>query len=472
MTQVSISPAEPRTADTVTAAATGTDPSGLSLTYNYQWLRNGVAVLGATGASLDLGLAGAGDRGDQVTVRVRAFNGSSWSAPVTSSAVTVADTAPAIAVITDRTTVEGSAANLSVSASDVDGDSMSYTATGLPPGLALNVASGQVTGTPPLGSAGAYFVTIVVNDGSLTASRPFTWTVTAADLPPTAPTGLVARATTTSVALDWADATEVDVAGYRVYRATSASGPFTQLGGTLAASTSTDQAPLLGSAVYAVATVDLAGQESARTTVSVDRRVTLLGVSTATRASVKSLSVNRPANLLTNDVLLAVVVTPSSQIPTAPSGWTRVRTDVSGIAVRQSVYVRRVSASEPASYSWSVSGKDDISIAVLGYRGADGTVLPASGGSVTASSTSIPAASVATTAGYLLVSTFAVRGTASLTEPATYDARARLVSPTSRSTTLLVTDAVATTTGSTTLPQAVSAQATTGLGASMSWRVL
>ena len=212
--------------------------------------------------------------------------------------------------------------------------------------------------------------------------------------------------------------------------------------------------------------------ESARTTVSVDRRVTLLGVSTATRASVKSLSVNRPANLLTNDVLLAVVVTPSSQIPTAPSGWTRVRTDVSGNAVRQSVYVRRVSASEPASYSWSVSGEDDISIAVLGYRGADGTMLPASGGSVTASSTLIPAASVATTAGYLLVSTFAVRGTASLTEPATYDARARLVSPTSRSTTLLVTDAVATTTGSTTLPQAVSAQATTGLGASMSWRVL
>jgi hypothetical protein len=249
-------------------------------------------------------------------------------------------------------------------------------------------------------------------------------------------------------------------------------GPFTQLGETLTASTSTDQAPLLGSAVYAVATVDLAGQESARTTVSVDRRVTLLGVSTATRASVKSLSVNRPANLLTNDVLLAVVVTPSSQIPTAPSGWTRVRTDVSGNAVRQSVYVRRVSASEPASYSWSVSGEDDISIAVLGYRGADGTMLPASGGSVTASSTLIPAASVATTAGYLLVSTFAVRGTASLTEPATYDARARLVSPTSRSTTLLVTDAVATTTGSTTLPQAVSAQATTGLGASMSWRVL
>lgn len=154
-----------------------------------------------------------------------------------------------------------------------------------------------------------------------------------------------------------------------------------------------------------------------------------------------------------------------------------MRTDVSGNAVRQSVYVRRVSASEPASYSWSVSGKDDISIAVLGYRGADGTMLPASGGSVTASSTLIPGASVATTAGYLLVSTFAVRGTASLTEPATYDARARLVSPTSRSPTsrsptLLVTDAVATTTGSTTPPQAVSAQATTGLGASMSWRVL
>jgi hypothetical protein len=96
-------------------------------------------------------------------------------------------------------------------------------------------------------------------------------------------------------------------------------------------------------------------------------------------------------------------------------------------------------------------------------------VLPVGTGSVTASSVSIPAASVQTTAGYLLVSSFALRGTATLTEPATYDARVPVVSSTARSSTLLVTDALATTTGLTAVPRAVSQQATTGVGASLSW---
>jgi hypothetical protein len=70
-------------------------------------------------------------------------------------------------------------------------------------------------------------------------------------------------------------------------------------------------------------------------------------------------------------------------------------------------------------------------------------VLPVGTGSVTASSVSIPAASVQTTAG--------------------------VVSSTVRSSTLLVTDALATTTGLTAVPRAVSQQATTGVGASLSW---
>ena len=272
--------------------------------------------------------------------------------------------------------------------------------------------------------------------------------------------------------LDWADSTDSDLAGYRVYRSASPVGPFSQLGHTLSASAMTDLAPLLGSSSYAVAAVDRAGQESARVTLSVSRRVTLRGVSSASRAGVKSLSVDRPPNVAADDVLLAVVVTPSSTVLKAPNGWSLVRTDVSGTALRQSLYARRVAASEPGSYSWSVAGKDDMSIAVLAYRGADGSVLPVAGGSVTASSVSISSASVPTTAGHLLVSAFAVRGTAALTEPATYDARVRVVSSTATSTTLLVTDALATTTGMTTVPRATSVQPTTGVGAALSWRAL
>ncbi len=43
---------------------------------------------------------------------------------------------------------------------------------------------------------------------------------------PAAPTGLTASAGDASVALDWADNTETDLAGYEVRRATTAGGPY------------------------------------------------------------------------------------------------------------------------------------------------------------------------------------------------------------------------------------------------------
>jgi len=183
MDSVSISPTQPRTADTLTATARGTDPSGLSLTYDYQWLRNGVAIVGATGTSLDLGAPGAGDRGDQVSVRARAFNGSTWSAPLTAAAVTVGDTAPVVAPVANQTTVQGTQASLSLSATDADGDALHYAATGLPAGLVLDGATGRITGAPAAGSSGTYSVTVSVDDGALSSSTSFSWQVTAADGP-------------------------------------------------------------------------------------------------------------------------------------------------------------------------------------------------------------------------------------------------------------------------------------------------
>ena len=47
--------------------------------------------------------------------------------------------------------------------------------------------------------------------------------------PPLAPTGLAATGSSTGIALDWADNTEADLAGYNVYRSTSATGTFTKV---------------------------------------------------------------------------------------------------------------------------------------------------------------------------------------------------------------------------------------------------
>ena len=54
--------------------------------------------MGATGSTLNLATAGNGDRGDLIRVRATVNDGSLTSAPVTSSPVTVANSAPVATV--------------------------------------------------------------------------------------------------------------------------------------------------------------------------------------------------------------------------------------------------------------------------------------------------------------------------------------------------------------------------------------
>jgi VCBS repeat-containing protein len=62
-------------------------------------------------------------------------------------------------------------------ASDVDGDTLTYSASGLPSGLSFNTATRAITGTPT--AAGSYTVTVNVNDGHVTVPQQFTITVAA-----------------------------------------------------------------------------------------------------------------------------------------------------------------------------------------------------------------------------------------------------------------------------------------------------
>ena len=65
---------------------------------------------------------------------------------------------------------------------DPDGQALSYTATGLPPGLNIGAGSGVIQGTPPLGSAGTYEVTVTATDPfGLFATQTFIWNILARD---------------------------------------------------------------------------------------------------------------------------------------------------------------------------------------------------------------------------------------------------------------------------------------------------
>ncbi len=84
----------------------------------------------------------------------------------------------------DRTDAEGAVINFDANATDPDGTTLTYSATGLPGGITINSATGVVSGTLNATSSGTYNTVITVSDGSLTDTDTFTWTVTNVNQPP------------------------------------------------------------------------------------------------------------------------------------------------------------------------------------------------------------------------------------------------------------------------------------------------
>jgi YVTN family beta-propeller protein len=76
-----------------------------------------------------------------------------------------------------QTNTVGSAVNLALSASDPNGDALSYSATGLPNGLSMNATTGHITGT--VTTQGNFNVVVAASDGINSATTSFAWTVQA-----------------------------------------------------------------------------------------------------------------------------------------------------------------------------------------------------------------------------------------------------------------------------------------------------
>jgi PKD repeat protein len=172
---------------TATVAVSGTASDGVGVT-QVSWVNNrggsGTAAGTATWSVASIALL-SGQNIITVTARDAAGNTSTDVLTVTRN------TAPALAAVANMSTEVGKAGSVQLSGSDADGDVLTYGANGLPPGTALTVSTGLVSGAPT--AAGTYTVTATVFDASQSASRTFTWTVTA-DV--TAPAVTIAAPTT------------------------------------------------------------------------------------------------------------------------------------------------------------------------------------------------------------------------------------------------------------------------------------
>lgn len=100
-----------------------------------------------------------------------------WSGTGYSDGIQYVNQAPVLNTIGNKTVNEGQTLNFSVYASDPDGDTVTYSASGLPSGAVFNSSSGAFSWTPNSNQAGNYPVTIAATDGTLTDSENITITV-------------------------------------------------------------------------------------------------------------------------------------------------------------------------------------------------------------------------------------------------------------------------------------------------------
>jgi hypothetical protein len=151
--------------------------SGQTLTYSATGLPAGLSINSSTGLiSGTPTTAGT----SSVTVTATDTTGAHGSATFTWTISTTTGNTVTVTNPGSQTGTVGTAVSLQISASDsASGQTLTYSATGLPAGLSINSSTGLISGTPT--TAGTSSVTVTATDTTgAHGSASFTWTITAA----------------------------------------------------------------------------------------------------------------------------------------------------------------------------------------------------------------------------------------------------------------------------------------------------
>ena len=120
--------------------------------------------------------------GQQYCFAVAAYDTVASEGPKSPSVCGASNQFPSLANPGNLSATVGQPASVQLDGSDPDGQALTYSASGLPPGLSVMSSTGFVSGTPT--TSGTYQVTAGVSDGALSDTASFTWTVAPGSAPP------------------------------------------------------------------------------------------------------------------------------------------------------------------------------------------------------------------------------------------------------------------------------------------------
>jgi fibronectin type 3 domain-containing protein len=413
------------------------DADGDAVALAYQWTKNGVDVAGATADTLDMSGPGNGDKGDVIRVRITPTDGTTNGTPVTSAPLTVANTAPTAGVTLDTSSPDTTATLTATGTkADVDGgDTVTLTFVWRVNGVVKKTTanSASLTDTFDLLPAGngdpgdAVTVQVTPSDGTATGVAASDSARVVGDTSaPAQPGPATFTMTSASIGLDWANNSELDLAGYRVYRGPSATGPFTLLASSpLVASAYTDTAPVVGAIYYKVTAVDTSGNESTGTVSTVTRTIALRATSTA-QSTTSNISVPKPSGTTDGDLLVVVIERLGTATITGPTGWTEQRTDATGTS-RQSIFLHVAGVSEPSNYPFGLGSTQGAAALISAYVGVDGnTPVDATSGAIGSGSAITGTSVSAATSNGLLVMAAGIATSATITPASAMLERAEL----------------------------------------------
>lgn len=191
------------------------DPDGQSLTFSivnkpvWAGFNSGTGRLSGTPSATDVGV--------NIGIVISVSDGlATASLPSFEIVVEAANRAPSIGGTPVLSIVESQAYSFTPTASDPDGDALSFRVSNKPSWANFNASTGQLSGTPGAGTVGSYpNIVITVSDGQAATSLP-AFTIT------------VQQAATGSATLSWAPPTTrtdgtplTDLAGYKIHYGTS-----------------------------------------------------------------------------------------------------------------------------------------------------------------------------------------------------------------------------------------------------------